>query len=132
MHRSDHGQQVLFGHTFQEVSGGTSPHGSLNLTVAVRGCQHDDASSRELASNGDKNIGAVRAGKLEVHQGDIWLMPAKFSYSLHAIPHVAYQPHIRLRCDNGGQTFPENRVVFDAEDTYWRSGTHGNTSRSRF
>ena len=132
VNRADHCQQVVFGHAFQHVSGGTGPHRSLNLTIGVRGCQHDDTRSRELASNGDKNVGAVRAGELEIHQGHIWLMPAKFSHSLHPIARMSYQPHIRLRCDNGGQTLPENRVVFDAEDSYWRRGAQRNTSWSRF
>src|SRR5258708_24478051 len=45
MHRADHRQQVVFGHAFQEVSGGAGTHGSLNLTIAVRGCEHDYTSS---------------------------------------------------------------------------------------
>src|SRR5882757_1375426 len=132
MHRADHRQQVVFGHALQEISGGTGTHGSLNLTIAVRGRQHDDTGSRELASNGDKDVGAVRAGKLQVHQGHVWLKPAKFSHSLHPIARRSYQLHIRLRCDNGRQTLPKNWMVFDAQDSYWRRGAQGNTSWSRF
>src|ERR1700684_4097875 len=126
MNRADHCQQVVFSHAFQEVSGGAGPHGSLNLAIAVRGCQHDDASSRELASNGDKNVSAVRAGKLQIHQGYVRLKAAKFSHGLHPVSGKSYQPHIGLRCDNGGQTLPENRVVFDAQDSYWRGAAQVN------
>src|SRR5580704_514250 len=132
MRRTDCRQQVVFGHAFQEVSGGPGSHGALNLAIAVRGREHDYASSRELTANGDKNVGAVRAGKLQIHQGHVRLIAAKFSNSLHPITRKSHQSHIGLRCDNRGQTLPENWVVFDAQDFYWRDGTQQDTSWRSF
>jgi hypothetical protein len=42
MNRADYVQQFIFGHAFEDVSGGTSSHGSLNIAIAIRIRQHDD------------------------------------------------------------------------------------------
>jgi hypothetical protein len=55
-------------------------------------------------------------------------MLAKFSHGLYPISRKSDQPHIRLRGDNGGQALPENRMVFDAQNSYWRGRTQGITS----
>src|SRR5207245_7670794 len=90
---------------------------SLNVPIAVGGCEHDDMSLWKLSTNCDKGVGTVGARKPKVHQGDVRPMTAKFRYSFHGIRRLGHEKHVLLRADDGSQSLAEDRMILYAQDT---------------
>ena len=84
MDRSHHRQQLVLRHALEKVGRSARSHRALDLAVAVRRREHDDARPGELSANRDEGVRSVGAWKPKVHQRDVRPMVAELRHGLHA------------------------------------------------
>jgi hypothetical protein len=97
-------------------SGGAGSHGPLNLGVAFRHAQDDDASVGELAADGDEGVGAICAGQVKIHQGDVGAMAPEFRNCLRGIVCLSDHQHVGLQTDDRVQSFTNDGMILNAQD----------------
>src|ERR1700709_1422811 len=87
-------QQFLLRHALKNVTPGARPHCPLDIDIAIRTRQHNDASVWIFSSNGYECIGPIRAGKPKIHQGDVGTMTTELSDGLRCIRRHSNQKHV--------------------------------------
>src|ERR1700739_1023898 len=63
----DHLQQFVLRHALENVARRPGSHGSLDLSIAVGGGQHDNTCLRVFSANRNQCICTIRARKAEIH-----------------------------------------------------------------
>ena len=124
VNRPDHPQQLVHVHALQDITRGSGSHRTLDVAIAIGGCQHDDMSVSILPSNCDQSVGAIRTGETKVHQGNIGPVTTKFGNGLHRVGSMRDQKHIGLGPDDLPQSFAKDWMILYAQNANWLSLVH--------
>jgi hypothetical protein len=89
-------QQFLLGHALKNVTPSARPHCPLDIAVAIRSRQHNDASVWIFSSNGYECIRPIRAWKPKIHQGNVGTMTTELCDGLRCIRGQSNQKHVWL------------------------------------
>src|SRR5271166_46055 len=122
---ADHGYQFILWRALQEVGRSAGAQRPVNLTVAIRGREHDNARLRKLLANGYHGIGAVAALQPNVHESDVWAMSAEARDRLPGGRRLRNEKHVLLRGDDRTESLAENRMIFDAQNANGFTGDNG-------
>jgi hypothetical protein len=85
------------------------------------GCQNDDASFRELATNGADGIDTAHLRHLKVHQSDVRTMRSKLFERLASIGSLRDELHICLIPNQRGNAFAQKWMVIYGQHSNHRS-----------
>jgi hypothetical protein len=79
---------------------------------------------RKILANGQNCIDPIDQRHLQVHKSYVWLMGAKLLDRLASITGLCDHDHIRFGFEDGGDPFPNQRMVVGGKNSNWVVGGH--------
>src|SRR5262245_29185663 len=116
MHGAYRRDDVVLRHALDQIADRSRTQRSLNLAVAFRHAEHDDAGFRKLSADRDERVRSVGARQTQIHQSDVGTMTSEFLDGLLGGARLRDHAHVRLRTDHPRQTLTDDGMVLDAED----------------
>ena len=105
-------------HALKEVSHRACLESARCLYIARVGGEDDDASARELFTNGKNCFNTVHLRHLQIHERDVWSLLPECNDSLPPVCSFTYELHIPLGLERESNTIPDERMIVDTEDPY--------------
>src|SRR5260370_40239061 len=111
MRLADYIQNFTGRHVLEKVAASSRLQRPLNLDVAFKRGEHDDASGRKFRTNGDHRVNAAEVREAKVHQCNVRPMLAIPLNGRGTARRLSDQLHVRVAVDGGCEPLAKQSAV---------------------
>src|SRR5262245_43370864 len=104
-------------HVLEQISASPRIQGTVNFSVSFKSGKDYHPSFREFLKNADHAIYAIPIREPKVHQRDVRLNFTKLLKGIVRGGSLADENHVRLAVDDHTDSFAEQRMVVDTQNT---------------
>lgn len=116
MHLPDDSDEFFMRAAFEQVATRATGERALNLHVAFRRRQHNDARRWVIGANRGDCCNATHVRKPQIHEGEVRHVLAELRYGFGCGRGRRYQLHVSTLGDDRRDSFAEQRMIIHAEN----------------